>query len=68
MREIGFWIVKTLQSTLEMFKDTGNVDAIWKSYQLELASEKNLWGNPLFFRSNRFSVNLGPGILNPDAA
>lgn len=24
-----------------------------------------MWGNPLCFRSNRFSVNLGPGILNP---
>lgn len=65
MRGIGFWIAKTLQSTLETFKGTGNVYTIWKSYQLELALEKKLWGNPLCFRSNRFSVNLGPGILNP---
>lgn len=62
MREMGFWIAKTLQSTLETFKGTGNVDAIWKSYQLELALEKFLWGNPLFFMSNRFQLILVQGF------
>lgn len=39
--------------------------ATWQSYQLELASEKLLWGKPLCGRSSSYSINLGPGALGP---
>lgn len=50
---------------MEGFHKTGNVLTTWQSYQLELASEKLLWGKPLCSRSTTYSVNLGPGALGP---
>lgn len=63
VRELGLWITKELRETLRKFHKTGNVSATWYALQLELASEKLLWGRPLCARSFRYSVNLGPGIL-----
>lgn len=56
---------KELRELLEGFQKTGNVLTTWQSYQLELASEKLLWGKPLCSRSTTYSVNLGPGALGP---
>ena len=54
-----------MAETLSKFKKTGNVSAIWRAFQLEIAELKLLWGRPLTFRSNQYAVNLGPGILLP---
>lgn len=64
-RHLGLWMCQELQELLEDFQKTGNVLTIWQSYQLELASEKLLWGKPLCSRSTTYSVNLGPGALGP---
>lgn len=65
IRHLGLWMCKELRELLEGFQKTGNVLTTWQSYQLELASEKLLWGKPLCSRSTTYSVNLGPGALGP---
>ena len=65
IQTVGFWITKSLIEFLDQFSATGNIEGIWKSFQLELAAEKILWGYPLSFRSHLYSVGLGPGKLNP---
>jgi hypothetical protein len=65
IRHLGLWICKELQELLNEYQKTGNVRATWQSYQLELASEKMLWGKPLCGRSTTYSINLGPGALGP---
>ena len=65
IRHLGLWICKELKELLNEYKKTGNVRATWQSYQLELASEKLLWGKPLCGRSTSYSINLGPGALGP---
>jgi len=63
IRHLGLWICKELNTLLDQFQKTGDVCATWQSYQLELASEKLLWGRPLCHKSIPYSVNLGPGCL-----
>lgn len=65
VQTIGLYLTAELRSLLEKFSGTGNIEATWKSFQLELAAEKMLWGRPFARCSNRFSVNLGPGCLEP---
>lgn len=65
VRELGLWITKEMHEALSNFQRTGNVHATWHSYQMELASEKLLWGHLLLPRSSGYSVNLGPGLLSP---
>ena len=65
IQSIGLWITKMLKTLLDQFQATGNIEAIWKAFQLELAAEKILWGYPLCFRSHPYSVGLGPGKLHP---
>ncbi|XP_062597385.1 uncharacterized protein LOC134258817, partial [Saccostrea cucullata] len=55
IRHLGLWICKELQELLNEYQKTGNVLATWQSYQLELASEKMLWGKPLCGRSTTYS-------------
>jgi len=62
---LGMMITKSLKTLLGQYSSTGNIEAIWKAFQLELAAEKVLWGYPLCFRSHPYSVGLGPGRLNP---
>ena len=59
----GRWICLKLQQLKDTFSCKGNVEGIWKAYQLELALEKMLWGSPFCHRSDIYSVNLGPGKL-----
>lgn len=63
IRELGLWMKNELKGLLEKFARTGNVEASWYAYQLELASEKLLWGRPMCNMSIRHSINLGPGVL-----
>lgn len=63
IRQIGLSLKNELERLLEQFQKTGNVEATWCAFQLELASEKLLWGRPLCSMSSRYSVNLGPGVL-----
>ena len=65
IQSVGLWITEILKTLLDQFTATGNIEAIWKAFQLELAVEKILWGYPLCFRSHPYSVGLGPGKLNP---
>ena len=65
IKEVGLELTKTLNTLLQSNSGTGNIEAIWKSFQIELATEKLLWGYPLCFRSHIYSVNLGPGKLGP---
>ena len=65
VRQIGMFAVKELRDIHDNFKNTGNVAAIWRGYQLELLLEKLIWGRPLCWRSKIFSINLGPGTLYP---
>ena len=65
IQQLGFWITKELAEIFSVYKKTGNLGAIWRAFQLELAEEKLLRGRPLTFRSNQYSVNLGPGVLFP---
>ena len=61
---VGLWITQMLRTLLGQLSATGNIEGIWKAFQLELAAEKILWGYPLSFRSHPYSVGLGPGKLN----
>ena len=63
IQDVGMWLTQQLEKELTIDKKSGNLSAIWRSYQLELAEEKLLWGKPLTVRSNTYSVNLGPGVL-----
>lgn len=65
IRQLGLWVVKELKEIYQTFKKTGNISAIWRSYQFELAMEKLLWGHPLCLRSRIYSINLGPGEQAP---
>jgi len=65
IKEMGLWICQELKSLLDNFSATGNVDATWRAFQLELAAEKVLWGSPFCSKSWNYSVNLGPGKLEP---
>ena len=61
---VGFWAVNQLQKLQQEFKKTGNINATWCAYQLELILEKLIWGRPLCWRSKQNSINLGPGALH----
>jgi hypothetical protein len=63
VKVVGLALVMELSRLLEEFSCTGNIGATWQAFQLELALEKMLWGQPLCFRSKALSVNLGPGQL-----
>lgn len=65
IQEVGLWLTSELTGLLENFSSTGNIGAIWQAFQLELAAEKMIWGHPLCFLSHLYSVNLGPGKLEP---
>lgn len=65
LRKTGLYMVSTLKDLYMKFKLTGNCGGVWSSYQLELALEKLLWGHPLCFMSQQYSINLGPGIATP---
>lgn len=65
VKEMGLWICGELKSLLENFSCTGNINATWRAFQLELAAEKVLWGSPVCLKSLNYSVNLGPGKLEP---
>jgi hypothetical protein len=65
IRHLGLWICRELREMLREFQGTGNVRCTWQSFQLELACEKILWGQPLCSRSTKYSINLGPGCLTP---
>ena len=60
---VGRYIVTKLKSLLDNYSGTGNIEAMWRAYQLELAAEKMLWGTPFSSVSHLLSVNLGPGRL-----
>ncbi|XP_046577069.1 uncharacterized protein LOC124284982 isoform X1 [Haliotis rubra] len=62
---IGLCLVHKLHATLDVYKGTGNCAAVWSAYQLELALEKLLWGNPISWQSHQCAVNLGVGLGNP---
>ena len=65
LRSIGLHLSEKLQKLFETLKGTGSATGVWESYQYELAVEKILWGHPLTYLSNQFSVNLGPGLDIP---
>lgn len=65
VKKMGLWICGELKSLLENFSCTGNINATWRAFQLELAAEKVLWGSPVCLKSLDYSVNLGPGRLEP---
>ena len=45
IQQLGFWITKELAEIFSVYKKTGNLGAIWRAFQLELAEEKLLWGS-----------------------
>lgn len=65
VRSIGLWICNELKLLLDKLAGTGNIEGIWRAFQMELAAEKILWGTPLTYISDIYSVNLGPGKLTP---
>jgi hypothetical protein len=65
VKGVGLALVSEMSGLLDKFSCTGNIEATWQAFQLELAVERMLWGKPLCFRSQALSVNLGPGQLSP---
>lgn len=63
IQDVGLTLTSELKKLLDRYSGTGNVEATWKAYQLELSVEKMLWGYPLCGRSSQYSVSLGPGKL-----
>ncbi|WAR18178.1 hypothetical protein MAR_000016 [Mya arenaria] len=63
IQKIGLNLTSELKKLLDRYSCTGNVEATWKAYQLELSLEKMLWGHPLCGRSSQYSVSLGPGKM-----
>ena len=62
IRGVGLWLCKELSEMLS-HESTGNLYAIWRAFQCELACEKLLWGRPLANKISVHSINLGPGVL-----
>ena len=52
IQEVGLTLTSELKKLLDRYSGTGNVEATWKAYQLELSVEKMLWGYPLFGRNS----------------
>lgn len=44
---LGRYIVSELKHFLDNYSGTGNIEALWKAYQLELAGEKNVMGKSI---------------------
>ncbi|KAH3859574.1 hypothetical protein DPMN_102391 [Dreissena polymorpha] len=63
VQKLGLFMTTHLKELLGNYSGTGNIEATWKAYQLELAAEKLLWGTPFASASYLLSVNLGPGRL-----
>ena len=40
IQSVGLWITEMLKTLLDQFTATGNIEAIWKAFQLELTVEK----------------------------
>lgn len=52
IQHVGLTLTSELKQLLDRYSGTGNVEATWKAYQLELPVEKVLWGYPLCGRSS----------------
>lgn len=65
IRQVGGYLCETLTQLLDRFKGTCSSEATWQAYQCELAIEKLLWGHPLNYLCNQYSINLGIGVGKP---